>query len=354
MFSVIIPLYNKANYIEKCLQSVLNQTYKDFEVIVVNDGSTDDGAEKVQRMIDEISVRKVKLLKGVGNEPFRDYPNGLLSKNIDDKQSNNSDHENININIHLINQKNHGVSTARNNGVEVAIFDFIAFLDGDDCWEKIYLEEMKNLIEGFPEAGIYGSGYYLIKNGRNHIANVGLEKSFEKGIINYCQVYAKTLCMPLMTSACIVRKRVFNSENGFNPALKLGEDFDLWIRINSKYPIALLKKPLACYNQDVELASRAVGLKLYEPDEHMIFSDYSKYESDIDFRYLYECLALYDLLPYYLANKNVVEVTRILSVIHWEQHTLIYQMYYRIIPKSFIRYYFMLRHTLSHLKNIFR
>ena len=94
MISVVIPLYNKEKYIKRAIESVLNQTFQKFEIIVVNDGSTDKSAEIVQ--------------------------------NIKDPR------------IRLINQKNAGVSAARNRGIQEAKYEYIAFLDADDFWEKIF------------------------------------------------------------------------------------------------------------------------------------------------------------------------------------------------------------------------
>lgn len=262
MFSIIIPVYNKSAYIEKCLQSVFDQTFHDFEVIIVNDGSTDDGAVKAEKF-------KVK------DSRFK-----------------------------VVNQANEGVSVARNNGVKEAKYDFIAFLDADDWWEPDFLSEMKRLIEDFPEAGIYGSGYYLIKNGHKRVAPIGIDSAFKKGIINYFSVYAKTLCMPLTSISAVMRKEIFSSMEGFKPELKLGEDFDLWLRIALKYPVAFLNKPLADYNQDVELNNRAVG-KLHDPENHILFNlGFLKEEekANPDLKHLLDNLRVYSLLPYYLSD----------------------------------------------------
>jgi len=305
LFSIILPLYNKAAYVENTIGSVLSQTYQKFELIIVNDGSTDNplppkGGPIVHRLI-----------------CFGD----LIEK------------------VKFIEQENQGASVARNNGVKIAKYDYIAFLDADDSWEPTYLEEMKNLIEAYPEAGIYGSGYYLVKNKKKRIAPIGIDPDFDKGIIDYYKLYAKTLCMPLWTGATIIRKSIFELENGFKPALKLGEDFDLWVRVAIKYPVAFLNKTLANYNQDVELSGRAIGGKLYEPREHMLFTDYGVLNTNSDFRYLYESLAVYGLLPYYLANKNKKEVNSILSGINWKQHEFKYRLYYRILPKGLVKLY---------------
>jgi len=319
MFSIIIPLYNKAAYIAKAIHSILIQTYQEFEIIVVNDGSTDDSLKNLQ-----VIIRNLKL-------------------------ENASQFEKIKI----IDQKNQGVSTSRNNAVNVAKYEYIAFLDADDWWEPLYLEEMKSLIEEYPEAGIYGSSYFKVKNRKIISANIGVDKGFQSGLINYCQVYSKTMYQPLWTGATIIRKSIYVSEKGFKSNLQLGEDFDLWVRVALKYPVALLNKPLAYYNQDVELANRAIGGKLYEPNEHMLFIDYHELQNDPDFRCLFEGLAVYGLLPYYVEGKNKKEVDSILSMIHWKNHSLKYFLYYKILPKVIVSHWLKFLKFGSRLKTVY-
>ena len=108
--SVVIPLYNKAASITSTIQSVLAQSYPYFEIVIIDDGSSDN------------SVQKVRL--------------------IDDKR------------IKLISKQNGGVSSARNEGIRQAQYDYIAFLDADDLWKPTYLEELVKLITDFPEASL--------------------------------------------------------------------------------------------------------------------------------------------------------------------------------------------------------
>lgn len=317
MFSVIIPLYNKAPYVEKAIRSVAAQTFREFELIVIDDGSTDIAAPQPP--------------KGGAGLTYSDIEQLMDGKGI------------------LIKQKNSGVSTARNNGVALANYPYICFLDADDWWAPTFLEEMKALIEEFPEAGIYGSSYYKVKRGQNVPANIGVEYGFKKGLVNYCQVYAKTLWMPLWTGAVIMPKSVFDEEHGFKPALKLGEDFDLWIRVAMKHPVAFLNKPLAYYNQDVEIQNRAVGMKFHKPEEHMLFTDYGEMMENEDFKILFDKLAIYGLLPYYLNNVNAVEVKSILNKIDWTNTDSEYAKYYRM-PKFLTILYFGIKKKLSNIK----
>ena len=317
MFSVIIPLYNKAPYVEKAIRSVAAQTFREFELIVIDDGSTDNSFEIANQLIGEI------LIDSTTNPPL----GGLRGAT----------------------QLNSGVSTARNNGVALASYPYICFLDADDWWAPTFLEEMKALIEEFPEAGIYGTGYYIVKHSRIRVATIGVDDGFEKGEIDYCRVYAKTLCMPLWTGAVCIPKPVFEKENGFKPALKLGEDFDLWIRIALKHKVVLVNKPLAYYNQDVEIQNRAIGPRLYKPEEHMLFTDYGKMMENEDFKILFDKLAIYGLLPYYLNNVNAVEVKNILERIDWKNTDSEFAKYYRM-PKFLTILYFRIKKKLSNIK----
>ena len=295
MFSVVIPLYNKAPYIEKAIRSVAAQTCRDFELIVIDDGSKDGGFEIAKKLLAALTP-----------------PLGGWGATC---------------------QSNQGVSVTRNNGVKLAKYDYIAFLDADDWWAPTYLEEMKNLIAQYPEAGIYGSSYYKVKNGKHIQANIGVPEGFQQGLINYFQVYAKTLWMPLWTGATVIKKSIFNEQNGFKPTLKLGEDFDLWVRVALKYPVAFLNKPLAYYNQDVEQANRAIGTKLHKPQEHMLFALKELYETekpDSDLKHLMDALRVYGLFPYYLNKSTRKEALEQLARVDWsKQSAAAYRQYYR-------------------------
>ena len=283
MFSIVIPLYNKAPYIEKAIQSVLAQTCKEFELIIVDDGSTDNGMEIAQNML------------CAQNPPFGGWW-GFA-------------------------QQNSGVSTARNNGVKAAKYDFIAFLDADDWWAPTFLEEMKSLITEFPEGALYASSYFKVKNGKNIPAKIGVSDGFEKDYFDYCKTYATSLWMPVWTGAVVLRKDVFNEMQGFKPQLKLGEDFDLWVRIALKYKMVFLNKPLAYYNQDVTQQSRAVG-NLHNPQTHVLWNlDYLAEEErkNTDLKQLLDNLRVYSLFPYYLSKKYRKNAKTELKKVDWSK-----------------------------------
>ena len=323
MFSVIVPLYNKAPYIEKAIRSVAAQSCQEFELIVIDDGSTDIAAPQPPKGGVIISYSDIEAL--IGEKGF------------------------------LLKQSNSGVSNTRNIGVKLAKYDHIAFLDADDWWAPTYLEEMKALITQFPEAGIYGSSYFKVKNGKYIPANIGVEAGFQNGLINYFQVYAKTLWMPLWTGATILRKDVFNENNGFKPSLKLGEDFDLWARVAIKYPVAFLNKPLAYYNQDVDQSSRGVvDEKIYNPSEFITFNlDFLAEEERIDsnVKSLLDRLRVYSLLRYRIQGKYKDMVEKVISGVDFNNVERKYYFYYHM-PQFLLNLWFSFLKIGSRMKRL--
>lgn len=280
-FSVVIPLYNKAPYVAKAVGSVLSQTFTDYELVIVDDGSTDDSAEVAAMAI-----------KGYGH-------------------------------CRLLKQKNAGVSVARNNGVAVTTGDYLCFLDADDWWEPTFLEEMAKLIGEYPDAGIYGANYTIVNESRHktRVASIGVEAGFGEGYIDYCQVYAKTMYMPLTSISVAIPRQVFEQLKGFPEGIKLGEDFLLWIHIALQYKVAFLNKPLACYNQDVNQSNRGVG-KLHAPENHMLWNltDLEALEkTNPEYKQLIDNLRTYALMPYYLSKDYRKAAEQELAKVDWSR-----------------------------------
>lgn len=311
VFSVIIPLFNKAPYVAKAIQSVLSQTFTDYELVVVDDGSHDASAEMARRSM----------------EGYK--------------------------NCRLLGQDNAGVSVARNNGVKVSSGEYLCFLDADDWWDPLFLEEMVRMIADFPDAGIYGTSYTIVNETKHktRVSPIGVNVGFEKGYINYCQVYAKTLAMPLWTGAVCVPRRVFEEMGGFPKGIKLGEDFLLWIHIALKYKVAFLNKPLAYYNQDVNLANRGVG-RLYKPEEHMLWNldDLEPLErTNEDYKQLVDNLRTYILLPYYISDDFREMARKELDKVDWSRQPNGIRKQYRK-PIAWLRFSFFLKSVGSKIK----
>lgn len=267
--SIIVPLYNKAPYITKALESVKTQTVTDWECIIVNDGSTDNSVEIVERLM-------------INDDRFR-----------------------------LINQKNAGVSAARNKGIAESKGEYVCFLDADDWWAPTFLEKMMRLVADYPEAGIYGCNYYYVYNGvENRVLNY-----FGAGYINYAKMYLDQKKMPLWTGAVLIPRMVLRNVGLFNEKYKLNEDFDLWVRIAAKYKVVLSGTPLAYYNQDVELAWRAIG-KLYKPECQLAFdvSPLRQYmEDNEDIKHVVEMVQIVCLRQYYVSKEYHEAALQVLS-----------------------------------------
>lgn len=206
MISVVIPLYNKATSISSTLECVLNQNFTDWEVVVVDDGSTDDSANIVGSMGDS--------------------------------------------RIRLIRQPNAGVSAARNRGAIEAEGEFIAFLDADDEWDKYYLATQYELTQKYPDCDVFAMNYeFQDINGKktSTIINKLPFKDADGVLSNYFEV-ASCSHPPLWTSAVMVRKSAFQNIEGFPVGIKSGEDLLTWARLACLYKIAYCKTPLAVFN----------------------------------------------------------------------------------------------------------
>lgn len=288
VFSIIIPLYNKAPYIRKALDSVLAQTYQDYECIVIDDGSTDGSAEVVQCV-----MRNAQCIMGEK--------------------------------IRLLSQPNAGGAAARNNAVKEAKGEYLCFLDADDWWEPTFLQEVAQLIHDYPEAGLYATNYIYYKPGKTHIA-----LNLPTGHINYPQAYLQSTAMPVWTGAAVMPKRIFNEMGGFPVGVRLGEDFLLWAKTAMRYPVAFLNQPLAYYNNDVPAALRATR-NLYAPEHNMLFLlDTVAQDNALsaDWKSLFDRLRVNGLLDYWLNKQYHDAAETELCKVDWTQQ-----------PRSVIRTY---------------
>lgn len=230
-FSIVIPLYNKQNAIIATLQSVLAQTYTNYELIVVDDGSKDNSYTIAKQFIDE---------------------------NFKDKGK-------------IIHKENGGVSSARNRGIKEAKYDYIALLDGDDLWEPNFLEEQVQLIQDFPQAAMWGVSIAFIKEHKRY----KWEQAMGNGYRGYVENYFGTKHNDLFcSSSVVVRKNVFEAVGYFDERIASSEDLDMWYRIILHYPVAFYDKVLAYYNQDAE------NRVAYDTDVHFPLTKDIKYYFD--------------------------------------------------------------------------
>jgi glycosyltransferase involved in cell wall biosynthesis len=206
--SVIIPLLNKGPYIKRAIESVLRQEYQDFEIIIVDGGSIDEGPEIVKLIRDP--------------------------------------------RIQLIRQPTKGVAEARNFGVELSSGSSVAFLDADDEWLTGHLVAIKKLMQRFPEAGAYTTSYKICdKSGYLRIPKYrAIPPPPWEGIIPNYFSSAVLGEFPVWTSSVCIPKKVFIEVGGFPLGAWWGEDADLWGKIALKYSIAFSWVTGAIYHWD--------------------------------------------------------------------------------------------------------
>lgn len=217
-FSVIIPLYNKANEITRTLASVLSQTLTDFEVIIVNDGSTDTSLQQIET--------------------------------FDDQR------------IQLFTTENKGVSHARNYGIQQASSQRIAFLDADDLWKPHHLEDLKVLYEAFPNCGMYCKAYDKIKGNTvitSDYKDIPNQKKWKGILKDY--FYHSTINSLASSSSIAIPKSVFDTVGTFNENYDSGEDTDMWIRIALHYPTAFYNRVSVTHNLNANDKQTHTALK---------------------------------------------------------------------------------------------
>ena len=360
-FSIIIPLYNKAPYIRKALESVLAQTYTDYELIVVDDGSTDESAS----IVEELLASPKSSLKGKDLNTEENFPSLQGEKSpewtfdserpfITPMEGNVQTGEQKNRG-RLIRQANAGVSAARNNGVAQASGEYIAFLDADDWWESTYLERMAQLIKDYPEAGLYACNYYYHKDGTNII-----KVDIPTGYFNYPKEYFNNFAMPVFTGATMMHRRVYDDMEGFPLGIKLGEDFLLWAKVAMNYKVAFLNEPLAYYNNTLPPNHRAT-YKLHNPNDHMLFrldilgnkAMQLLSEENNDWRHLIDMLRLHGLYNYWLSDEYHEIAQKELDKVCWkDQHDFLIKMYDK--PRWYLQRKQRLVRIVSRLKHKFK
>ena len=214
-FSVVIPLYNKAAYIERAVNSVLNQRIPCDEVIVVDDGSTDNGVEKVK----SIASDKIKLIQ----------------------------------------QKNQGVSAARNTGISACNNEYVLFLDADDIWLPNFTEEIAKLQKNFPEAGLLATAYAFKEEQKIIPARL---KAVPKGIGIIEDYFLSCIKadLPVTASSVAIKRSLLKKIGSFPVGMAMGEDQLTWSKI--AYQADIYFSNTICVHYDRGVADSACKTNL--------------------------------------------------------------------------------------------
>lgn len=201
LFSVVIPLYNKQESIRNTVESILAQTFKDFELVIVNDGSTDNSLEMV--------------------------------KSIEDSR------------IVIIDKPNGGVSSARNSGIQKATSEWVSFVDADDHWDADYLEKVKAAIDKYPAASVVVTNY---KKGKE---SPYVKYQYEGYLEDYfllAMKYNDIICSSVITC----KRACFETVGLFSDRYSYGEDLNMWSRLADNFLITYVPEVLAEYRIDAE------------------------------------------------------------------------------------------------------
>ena len=225
MFSIIIPVYNKADCIKTTLRSVLNQTFTEFEVLIIDDGSTDSSIEVIKQFSDP--------------------------------------------RIKVIQQTNSGVSAARNTGIEQACQEWIAFLDADDWWHPDYLLTLKQTIDAHPIAEAVSTAFYAKPESENWQPKAWKLDTFPEVEIIKNLPKRWMQGIPFFTSSFCVKKSLLQTlGNWFREGESNGEDLDLWFRIAEKTPI--YSRPAQCVVYRTEQTNSLMSNHKFAPEPPFI------------------------------------------------------------------------------------
>tara|TARA_B110000046_G_scaffold165048_1_gene181037 strand:+ start:389 stop:1330 length:942 start_codon:yes stop_codon:yes gene_type:complete len=208
LFSVVIPLYNKEKHIVRTINSVLSQSLMPFEIIIVDDGSTDNSLNTI------------------------------------------SEFENI-ARVKIISQMNLGVSAARNRGVDESCGKYVVFLDADDEWLPWHLHELDVMIKDFPDCGIYSVAHFIMQNGIKYYPNTGVGREFRGFVNDVFGAFGKGLALVNSSTACVSRDAFYRA-GGFPLGITRGEDVYLWLKIAARDGLAHSARICVQYNKDAE------------------------------------------------------------------------------------------------------
>src|SRR5690606_38081054 len=230
-FSVVISVFNKEKYIAETLKSVLAQTFTDFEVVILNDGSTDNS--------------EAEILK------FKDPRIRYFSK------------------------ENQGASAGRNFTIQQAEANYIALMDADDYWYPFYLEEQNRLLTEFPNESVFATATEIKRN-RKTFKNSYSTQTFGKDSILVDYFQASQLDSVLLSISTVLKKTIFENVGWYDPKIKSGEDTDLYVRIGLKYKVVFSPKVCATYR----IRRNSLFQSVKNLEEKANFEAYEIFEKD--------------------------------------------------------------------------
>lgn len=219
--SVIVPVYKTEKYLPECIESILAQTFEDFELILVDDGSPDNSGA----ICDDYAARDPR--------------------------------------IRVFHKENGGVSSARNLGIRNARAEYVAFLDSDDVWDLKFMEKMVNLIKSFPSADSFCCGWYCFCGSHLNPCSVFLYPLLPQGkeaVVDVFEFSQDSGTLPIWTGSVILRRSLLLKIGGFDETLNTYEDFDVWIEFCFRGKVAYHNEALAHHRLDSPVENKPRGL----------------------------------------------------------------------------------------------
>lgn len=246
-FSVICPTFNSEKFLDKTSESILNQSFNDFEIIFSDDGSSDNTIEVIDNF-------KKKFLK----------------KNIE---------------VKVLLNKHKGPGHARNEAIKISKYDWIAFVDSDDIWESNKLEKVNQVLNNYSEFNCILHRQYF-KNKKNKIKFHKYDKYFNPKKKVFNQIFKSNF---IATSSVVINKKLLIKYNGFDESLENAQDYDLWLKIGNDFNIFIIKDYLGTnVERNNNISSRPYKKRLKNILK-IIFKHYGRVNK---FLFLYRLLRL--------------------------------------------------------------
>lgn len=240
LVTVIIPVYNHAEYVEECIMSVINQTYSNLQIIIINDGSIDKSEEVVKEVINK-------------------------------KKQNR--------NIEFYSQTNQGVCKTLNMGLELSKGKYIASIGSDDIWVSEKIEKQVDFLEKNQNVGIvFTDGYYIKFHEKSNIKHTDYKPEIKKYFLNGIQnvnIHEKLLYNCFISAITVMMRKKHLDFVGYYDKNLRSEDYDMWLRFTRHYPIGFIDEPLAYHRVHDSNASGNI-LQSFPEIGRIVFKNYKE------------------------------------------------------------------------------
>ncbi len=314
LISVVIPLYNKELSVQRAIKSVLNQSFQDFELIIVDDGSTDRSYIKAE----ELSESRITLIR----------------------------------------QNNSGVSKARNKGVALAKAPYVAFLDADDAYHESFLATMASMLTHYPDAAFYCCRFEVVDElGRLMQTKSALTSGFCGVLADFFISYKKDRLL-ICPSSFMANKAQFQRVGGFAEDAAIGEDIHLWIQLALQGQVIANDKIATTMFRNAEnrTAGKAARTISKYADYYLATTDWQDKLSGQQISSVYALVCHYAFIQACVAlsvqqKENAKNYAKLLAP-HHQGYAFLLKTCYYLLPSSLLRLMQRIRNTLNRVKSV--